>query len=135
MELRNHDRSLDPGRLAGAARTARQGMEKAVEEAIRTHSSREGELRAAQARIERARAAHVAQLQELREQSEARRSQLQDRIELSETGRLFAREQVEEPGEEARADLVASLKAAYGQGDLNSRERIERAAQRLLAGE
>ena len=34
MELRNHDRSLDPVRLAGAARAAKNGMDKAVEDAI-----------------------------------------------------------------------------------------------------
>lgn len=135
MELRKHDRTLDTNRLAGAARSAQKGIEKAVDEAIRTRSSREGELRAAQARIERARDAHVAQLQELRDQSETRRAQYQDRLELSEAGRLFAQGQGEEPEEESRAELVASMKVAYQQGDLNSRERIERAAERLLAEE
>lgn len=56
-----------------------------------------------------------------------------DRVELSPTARLFAGDGPE--SDEARASLVESLTAAYQDGTLNTRERIERAASRLLGGE
>lgn len=53
-----------------------------------------------------------------------------DSVDLSATARLFS-----EDMDVARMELIDSLRAAYESGTLNTRERIERAAQNLLAGE
>ena len=74
-------------------------------------------------------------MQDLREQGEARRQENQDSIELSDAARKFASGKSGEASEEARAELVESLKIAYKNGDLNTRERMERAAENLLSEE
>jgi hypothetical protein len=66
--------------------------------------------------------------------NEDRRAEMRDRVELSDTARSAAGIDDEARAEE-RTRLVSSLKAAYQGGDLATRERIEKAAERLLAGD
>lgn len=136
MELRNDNRPLDPKRPISLAKSARKGMEKRLDQADRSRDLRETELRAAQERIARAREAHVAQLQDLRDRSESLRGQIQDRIDLSETARALVQGNVhEDEAPVERAELIDSLKAAYQSGNLNTEERVQRAAARLLGAE
>ena len=135
MELRNNDLPFDPNRLQDKARLAREEMKKAVEDARTSHADRQGEIRAAKQRIAEAREAHAEAMQDLREQGEARRQENQDSIELSDAARKFASGKSGEASEEARAELVESFKIAYKNGDLNTRERMERAAENLLSEE
>ncbi len=62
-----------------------------------------------------------------------------DRLELSERSRRLAAEGSDagaraSSAEEARRERVRELKAAYEAGDLNTPERIEQSARRLLGG-
>ena len=107
MELHNHQRTSDQVRRLVSE------MDAAVE------------------RISSAREARVEQVTELTERHRARRAQLSDSVQLSAAGRLFT----DQSEDDARAALVDSLKAAYESGNLNTQERIGRAAQALLAGE
>ena len=134
MELRNDNRPFESNHPIPLARSARQGMEKLLDEAERSRHVRESALQAAHERIERAREAHAAQFQDLRSKGEARRADVQDRIEISDTARLFVMGD-HEGDDEARARLIDSLKAAYRTGNLNTEERVQRAAGRLLGGE
>jgi len=134
MELRNDNRPFESTHPMPLARSARQGMEKLLDEAERSRNVRESALQAAHERIARAREAHAAQLQDLRHKSEARRADVQDRIEISDTARLFVMGE-HEGDDEQRAKLVDTLKAAYRSGNLNTEERVQRAADRLLDGE
>ena len=59
-----------------------------------------------------------------------------DRIELSEEARTLAARDTEVRNvEEARRAHVENLRAAYRDGQLNTPERVERAAERLLGAE
>ena len=56
-----------------------------------------------------------------------------DSVEISDRGRQIAAGINEAPREdEARAERIAQLKASYQAGELNSPERVERAAENLL---
>jgi len=89
------------------------------------------EMDAAVERISRASAARIEQVTEMTERNRARQARLSDSVQLSAPARMFT----DESEDEDRAALVHSLKAAYESGNLNTQERIERAAQHLLAGE
>jgi hypothetical protein len=58
-------------------------------------------------------------------------ARISDTIELSPAARLFKGE----APNQVRGTLIDSLKAAYESGNLNTTERIERAAHNLLSGE
>jgi anti-sigma28 factor (negative regulator of flagellin synthesis) len=53
-----------------------------------------------------------------------------DTVDLSSTARAFTEQVTSDDG--ARAELVASLKVAYSNGTLNTPERVERAAEKLM---
>lgn len=90
-----------------------------------------GELGSAPERVESARATATEQMRELADKNRAGQTRSSDTIELSATARLFQ----SGPLDPARTSLVDSLKAAYESGNLNTTERIERAAHNLLGGE
>jgi len=81
-------------------------------------------------RVSKGRIERQEQVDDLRDRVEARRQRAADSLDLSSTARLIS-----EGEGESRADLVDSLRAAYENGNLNTRERIERAAHNLLAGQ
>ena len=74
-------------------------------------------------RIERQESAERMRSDEVRSRERA------DRVELSEAARGLA--QVDEPEREAR---LAELEQAHQAGELNTPERVEQAAQRILGG-
>ena len=81
-------------------------------------------------RVSDARVARQEQVDDLRDRVEARRQRASDSLDLSATARLFG-----EGEEDGRAALVDGRRAAYESGNLNTKERIERAAHNLLAGQ
>lgn len=132
MELRGDKPNDDPYRRLDAARPAGR-------EAGRTH---EAQVQKALDRAASARQARADEVSELRERSRARRAAShsgrgsEDRVEFSRAARLYASQDGDETRtRDAREALVRSLGAAYRSGDLNTRERIERAAEHLLGGE
>ena len=132
MELRGDKPNNDPYRRLDATRPAGKEVE-------RTHDAQEQE---ALDRAARARQARADDVSELRERTRARRAESRsengaaDRVDLSRAARLYASQDGNEVrGHEARAALVRSLAAAYRSGDLNTQERIERAAEHLLGSE
>lgn len=126
MELSNN-RPPDPERsLAEARRAGAESVDRAGE-------ARDGALRDAMERLSRTREAQAAHLRDLARADEERRAALRDRLDLSDTARRFASVAIAGGTEEDRAELVRSLKNAYENGDLATRERIVRAAERLLA--
>lgn len=129
VELQSNQPTDDPRRRLDLARSARQGMERMVEQIGAAQAERAEALLAAKERVSHVRSAQQELVQELREQDRARRSDLKDRVELSEIARTFVGD---EEDEAARAELVDSLKAAHLDDRLHTRERIERAAGRLL---
>lgn len=78
-------------------------------------------------RVRDARADRLDQAETLRDSVR----EAKDSLELSSASRLFG---AEAPTAE-RAALIESLKVAYESGNLNTTERMERAAHRLLGGE
>jgi anti-sigma28 factor (negative regulator of flagellin synthesis) len=82
-------------------------------------------------RVSDARVARQEQVDNLTERTRAHRERVSDSLDLSASARLFGDDSVDSD----RAELVDGLRAAYESGNLNTRSRIERAAQNLLAGE
>lgn len=132
MELRGDKPNNDPYRRLDATRPAGKDVE----------SKRDAQVQQAHDRAASARQARADDVSDLRERSRARavgshsETTSADRVDLSRAARLYASQDGDEVrNQEARAALVRSLGAAYRSGDLNTRERIERAAEHLLGGE
>jgi len=130
MELRGDKPNNDPYRRLDGTRPAGKDVEQ----------SQDAQVRQAQDRAARARQARADEVSDLRERSRAEsvdsETGSEDRVDLSRAARLYASQDGDEVrSQEARAALVRSLGAAYRSGDLNTRERIERAAEHLLGGE
>ncbi len=131
MELRN-DNGPDPRRRVSMARAAQSGVEQVAENISEARARRETQVREALERVSRVREAHATRV--AHEQMETR--EVADKIELSETGRLFAGETEEAARASAeRAEKVETLREAFEGGSLNTDERIEEAAHKLLGGE
>lgn len=116
MELRNTGAPQGPDRGHEAAKSGPKGMEKITESLAEARASVPETVRDSEEALRRSailtRAAH------------------DDRIDLSEVAQLFTADDAEAAA--ARAALVDELRGAYQNGTLNSGERIEKAAQRLL---
>ncbi len=132
MELHSNRPTDHPSRRIDLARLSRQVMERAVEGMDLAQEARASEVRAVIERIDRARAGHEAQIEHLTDARRAHEERIADSLEVSQTARLFVEGAAEEPD---RAAVIESLRAAYQSGSLNSRERIENAAEKLLGGE
>ncbi len=132
MELRGDKPNDDPYRRLDATRPAGKDAER----------PQDAQIQKALDRAARTRQARTDEVSALRERSRARsaeallRSGSEDRVELSQAARLYASQDGDEVRtRDAREVLVRSLGAAYRSGNLNTRERIERAAEHLLGGE
>lgn len=115
MELHNHRIQEDPQRRLDpqpAQPLREEGLEATID------------------RVTAAREARQEQLQGLAERTRARRERLTDSLDLSAAARVFGGEDADA----TRASLIESLRAAYESGDLNTHERIQRAAHHLLGG-
>ena len=121
MELHNHRPVTDSARR----------LDSALGGTGQTPASRASAMRAAIERITRARAAQQEQVQEMTERTRARAARLSDSLELSAAGLRIT----ERDDDASRAARVDTLRTAYENGTLNTRERVERAARALLGGE
>ena len=130
MELRGDKPNNDPYRRLDATRPAGK----------QAQPLRDAQVQRALDRADRAREARADEFAGLQQRSRAHRAEAEagseDRVDLSRAARLYASQDGDETRtREAREALVRSLGAAYRSGNLNTRERIERAAEHLLAGE
>lgn len=118
MEIRNDPPPSGPNGRLDITRPNRAGIAKSVEEAERAKELRRQEQR------------ELAKTNDPGTET----SSGSDRIELSPHAKILAEKGSTAPGadEEARAERVAELKAAYEAGTLNTPERVERAAEGLL---
>jgi len=122
MELRpdNHDRfkaSDQPGK-------------KSMQQGLQDHSDAMAETKA-RARTAMRRAAQ-AKSSAAEDMVSLRRKAHSDTIDLSETARAFTQTVLD--SDDARTELVQQLKTAYQNGTLNTPERIEQAAGKLIGG-
>ncbi|MFT7679002.1 MAG: anti-sigma28 factor (negative regulator of flagellin synthesis) [Planctomycetota bacterium] len=116
MELRNTQGLPGPERRPDPAKMAPKGMEDIGEAIADVKQNTSAQIESTQASARRSnaltRAAHS------------------DSLDLSEVARLFASDDVE--AQAARQELVSELRDAYQNGTLNTQERMETAARRLL---
>ncbi len=112
MELHNKRLDNDPARRFPAG-SLRRDLEPTVK------------------RVATGRVLRQEQVKQLTEQLRTHREKGSDSIDLSQTARMVR----DDASQTERATLVDGLRAAYKNGNLNTRERIERAAHNLLAGE
>lgn len=116
MELRNTTGLPSPERLPDPAKMAPKGME---------------EIGAAIADVKQNTRARLESSQAATQRSDAlTRAAHSDSLDLSDVARLFAADDVE--AQVARQELVGELREAYQNGTLNTQERMETAARRLL---
>ncbi len=122
MELRpdNHDRFKTPG----------QAGQKSTQQGLQDHSDAMSETKA-RARTAMRRAAQ-AKSNAAEEMVFLRRKAHGDTIDLSETARAFTETVLDD--DQARTELVQQLKTAYQNGTLNTPERIDQAAGKLISG-
>ena len=117
-------------------RSNREG-EQGVSE--RSEAAREARSRELQAEVDRAAKSRevASKVGEVVRERMLPRPTATDSLELSETGLAAALQggETTETDESSRAGHVAALKAALEAGELFSRERLERAADRLLGAE
>ncbi len=116
MELHNNRIDND--------RTGRRDLE-------RSPTPRAGDMESSVDHVSDSRAVRQEQVKELTEQAQGHRTRVTDSLDLSAAARLFTGE----ARDSDRAALVQSLRSSYEGGNLNTRERMERAAHNLLAGE
>ena len=132
MELQNNSRPIDdPARRLGMPQPAKQAIEQVVEHLDRAQADRASNIRASLERVSISREVQESRVQQLRER--IRNSGTGDRLDLSRAAQLFFEEDPD--AQQVRAELIRSLKTAYQQGNINTRARIELAAERLLGGE
>ena len=122
MELRpeQHDRFKQAG----------QHGKKSMQQGLQDHSEAMSETKA-RARTAMRRAAQ-AKSQAAEEMVSLRRKAHSDTIDLSETARAFTNDVMD--SDQARTELVQQLKTAYQNGTLNTPERVEQAAAKLIGG-
>lgn len=116
MELRNTNGPPGPERHPGPARMAPKGMEEIGEAIADVKQNTRARLESSQAAAKRSEA--------------LTRAVHSDSLDLSEVARLFAADNVQ--AQQARQELVNELREAYQNGTLNTQERMETAARRLL---
>lgn len=129
MEIRSNDQAstnAERRKLAQLKNEASQASQEASRKALDS-------LKSATAAKSKSMQAEVAHMRDARKHSESEVRRFGDRLELSKNAHIFASEQ-QRVDDEARTERVAELKQQHEQGKLNTKERIDRAAGKLLGG-